>query len=211
MSSQAVWYLMRGSGVTALLLLTAVVVLGILTSRKTTLPTLPRFATMELHRSISLLAVIFLVIHVGTAVVDPYAQVGALDAVVPFLGSSQALMLGLGSLALDVFAAVIVSSVLMRHIGRRIWRTIHWFGYATWPLAFVHSLGMGSDSGTLWLRGVAVAMFVTIGSAVAWRMGDQRELVRRSNTLSSAARSPTASAPLSTAASPRLETSRRGG
>ena len=155
MSSNAVWYLMRGSGVTALLLLTAVVVLGILTSRKTTLPTLPRFATMELHRSISLLAVIFLVIHVGTAVVDPYAQVGALDAVVPFLGSSQALMLGLGSLALDVFAAVIVSSLLMRHIGRRVWRTIHWFGYATWPLAFVHSLGMGSDSGTLWLRALA--------------------------------------------------------
>jgi sulfoxide reductase heme-binding subunit YedZ len=174
MSSDAVWYLMRGSGVTALLLLTAVVVLGILTSRKTTLPTLPRFATMALHRSISLLTVIFLVIHVSTAVVDPDAQVRALDAVVPFLGSSQALMLGLGTLALDVFAAVIVSSLLMRHVGRRVWRTIHWFGYATWPLAFVHSLGTGSDSGTLWLRVLAVSMAVTIGAAVAWRVPIER-------------------------------------
>jgi sulfoxide reductase heme-binding subunit YedZ len=170
MSSDAVWYLMRGSGVTALLLLTAVVVLGILTSRKTSLPTLPRFATMALHRSISLLAVIFLVIHVSTAVVDPDAQVRALDTIVPFIGSWQALMLGLGTLALDVFAAVLVSSLLMRHIGRRVWRTIHWFGYATWPLALVHSLGIGSDSGTLWLRGLAAAMLVTIGAALAWRV-----------------------------------------
>ena len=82
MSSKAVWYLMRGTGVTSLLLLTGVVVLGILTSRKTSLPTLPRFATMTLHRSISLLAVLFLGIHVITAVADPYAQVRLLDTVV---------------------------------------------------------------------------------------------------------------------------------
>ena len=85
---------MRGSGVSALLLLTGVVVLGILTSRKTSLPSLPRFATMELHRSTSLLAVIFLALHVATAAIDPYAQVAVLDRAVPFLGSSQALMLG---------------------------------------------------------------------------------------------------------------------
>jgi methionine sulfoxide reductase heme-binding subunit len=191
----------------------------VLTARKTTLPTLPRFATMSLHRSISLLAVIFLAVHVGTAVADPYAQVRLVDTVVPFLGSWQALMLGLGTLALDAFAAVIVSSLLMRHVSRRVWRTIHWFGYGTWPLAIVHSLGIGSDSGALWLRALAVAMLASVGAAVVWRAPlprptarvDQRELARRSNTLSSAARNPTARAPLSTAASPRLETSRRGG
>jgi methionine sulfoxide reductase heme-binding subunit len=209
MTDKAIWYLMRGSGVTSLLLLTGVVVLGILTSRKTSLPTLPRFATMTLHRSISLLAVVFLAVHVGTAVLDPYAQVQLLDAVVPFLGSWQALMLGLGTLALDVFAAVIVSSLLMRHISRRVWRTIHWLGYGTWPLAFVHSLGVGSDSRALWLRAIAGASLATIAIAIGWRV--QRELLRRTNTLSRAARRPTASAPVSTAASPRLDTSSRGG
>jgi sulfoxide reductase heme-binding subunit YedZ len=211
--SNAVWYLMRGSGVTSLLLLTAVVVLGILTSRKTTLPTLPRFATMSLHRSISLLAVAFLTVHVATAVTDPYAQVRLIDAVVPFIGSWQSLMLGLGTLALDLFAAVIISSLLMRRLSRRVWRTIHWLGYGTWPLAFVHTLGIGSDSGTLWLRTLAALSLVAVGGALWWRVTavDQRELARRSNTLSSAERSPTASAPLSTAASPRLDTSRRGG
>lgn len=212
--TNAVWYLMRGSGVTTLLLLTGVVVLGILTSRKTSLPTLPRFATMSLHRSVSMLAMVFLTLHVVTAVLDPYAQVELLDTAVPFLGSWQALMLGLGTLSLDLLVAVMVSSLLMRHVSRRTWRTIHWLGYASWPLAFVHSLGTGSDAGTLWLRGLAVAMFATICAALYYRLeprADQRELVRRTNTLSSAARNPTASAPVSTAASPRRETSRVGG
>jgi sulfoxide reductase heme-binding subunit YedZ len=205
----AVWYLMRGSGVTALLLLTAVIVLGILTSRKTSLPTLPRFATMELHRSLSLLAVVFLTVHVLAAVLDPYAQVRLLDTVVPFVGSWQGLMLGLGTLSFDVFAAVIVSSVLLRHISRRVWRTIHWLGYGTWPLAFAHTFGTGSDSRTLWLRAIAATSVIAIAIALGWRV--QRPLLRRTKTLSSAARRPTASAPVSTAASPRLDTSRRGG
>jgi sulfoxide reductase heme-binding subunit YedZ len=169
--STAVWYLMRGSGVSAMLLLTGVVVLGILTSRKRSLPTLPRFATMELHRSVSLLAVVFLTVHVLTAVFDPYAQVRLVDVVVPFAGTAQALMLGLGTLALDMFAAVIVSSLLLRHISRATWRAIHWLGYGVWPLAFVHMLGMGSDSGTIWLRAIAFASLVAMALALAWRAG----------------------------------------
>jgi sulfoxide reductase heme-binding subunit YedZ len=168
--SNAVWYLMRGSGVTALLLLTGVVALGVMTSRKTSLPTLPRFATLTLHRSISLLAVVFLALHVVTAALDPYAQVRVVDTLLPFLGTWQAFWLGLGTLSLDLFVAVIVSSLLMKQIGRRAWRAIHWLGYATWPVAFLHSLGMGSDTGTPWLRALCVAMFGAVAAAVLWRV-----------------------------------------
>jgi sulfoxide reductase heme-binding subunit YedZ len=170
MADKAVWYLMRGSGVTALLLLTGVLVLGILTSRQTSLPTLPRFATMTLHRTVSLLAVAFLAIHVATAVIDPYAQVRLLDAAIPFASSWQALMLGLGTLSLDLLLAVLVSSLLLRRISRRTWRAIHWFGYGTWPLAFIHSLGMGSDSGTPWLRALAVTSLGAVTAALVWRL-----------------------------------------
>jgi sulfoxide reductase heme-binding subunit YedZ len=170
MTDRAVWYLMRGSGVTALLLLTGVVVLGVLTSRKTSLPTLPRFATMTLHRSISLLAVVFLAVHVGTAVVDPYAEVRLVDLVVPFAGRGHALWLGLGTLAVDMLVALVVSSLLMKHVKRRTWRTIHWLGYAVWPVAFLHSIELGSDAGAIWLRAVAIAMLAAIAAATAWRL-----------------------------------------
>jgi sulfoxide reductase heme-binding subunit YedZ len=189
MMNTAVWYLMRGSGVSALLLLTGVVVLGILTSRKRSLPTLPRFATMELHRSVALLAVIFLTVHVLTAVFDPYAQVRLIDVVVPFAGTAQALMLGLGTLALDLFAAVIVSSLLMRHISRTVWRTIHWLSYAMWPFAFVHTLGMGSDSGTIWMRGIAAACLAVTAYAVYRRI--DAEAAARDQRVSVTLRRPT--------------------
>jgi predicted ferric reductase len=171
--SNAVWYLMRGSGVSALLLLTGVLALGILTSRKTSLPTLPRFATMTLHRSVSLLAVVFLAVHVATAVLDPYAQVSIVDTILPFAGSWQPLWLGLGTLAFDLLAAVIVSSLLIKRIGRRTWRTIHWAGYATWPLAFLHAIEIGSDSGTPWLRALAVLSLATVVAALGWRLAPQ--------------------------------------
>src|SRR6202034_4419819 len=66
-SSTALWYASRATGVVALVLLTAVVLLGIMVNRQRRLPGLPRFATTSLHRSLSLLAVVFTVIHVVTA------------------------------------------------------------------------------------------------------------------------------------------------
>ncbi len=55
-----VWYLMRGSGVVSLLLLTAVSALGMATVSRWRPGRVPRFVTLGLHRNLSLLAVVFL-------------------------------------------------------------------------------------------------------------------------------------------------------
>ena len=68
MNSTALWYASRATGVVALLLLTAVMVLGILVNRQGRLPGLPRFGATSLHRSVSLLAAVFVAVHVATAV-----------------------------------------------------------------------------------------------------------------------------------------------
>ena len=72
----ALWYASRATGIVALLLLTAVLVLGMMVNRQGRLPGLPRFAVTGLHRNISLLSVVFLVIHVVTAILDPYVTIG---------------------------------------------------------------------------------------------------------------------------------------
>ena len=71
----AFWYASRATGVVALVLLTAVLVLGILVNRQGRLPGLPRFAVTSLHRNISLLAVAFIAVHVLTAVLDTYVSI----------------------------------------------------------------------------------------------------------------------------------------
>lgn len=166
----AVWFLMRGSGVVSLLLLTGVMALGIATRGGVRLGSLPRFATLALHRSLSLLSVVFIGIHVATAVIDPYAAVRLVDVVVPFAAASRPLLVGLGTLAVDLILALVVTGLLRGRIGRRTWRAIHWGAYATWPAAFVHAIGMGTDTPTLWLRLIGIACVALIGGCAAWRV-----------------------------------------
>jgi len=164
------WYLMRGSGVMTLILLTGVVVLGIATSNHAQLGRLPRFATLGLHRSISLLSVVFLTIHVVTAIVDPYAAVRIAQIVLPLPLGRYPVWLGLGALSLDVLGAVIVTSLLRHRLSRRVWKSVHWLSYASWPLAFTHSIGMGTDARSAWFLGVAITCTATIAAAILWRL-----------------------------------------
>jgi sulfoxide reductase heme-binding subunit YedZ len=165
----AAWYLMRASGVITLVLLTGVFVLGIATTRRWRGRTLPGFAVVSLHRSISLLAVAFLGMHVATALVDPYAAVGLAAVVVPFVAGKSALWVGLGAVSLDLTLALIATSLLRARIGLRVWRAVHWAAYLSWPVALFHSLGIGSDTGTVWMRAIAGVCTASVAGAVAWR------------------------------------------
>ena len=78
---ERLWYLTRGTGVVALLLLTAGVVLGVLTSTRWAPPRWPRFVVSGLHRNVTLLALAFVAVHVLTTVLDGYAPIRLRDAV----------------------------------------------------------------------------------------------------------------------------------
>ena len=79
------WYATRASGYTALVLLSATVVVGLVTSMRQSGRDWPRFVVQSLHRNLSLLVVVFLLIHIVTSVLDPFAKLTVLDAVVPFI------------------------------------------------------------------------------------------------------------------------------
>jgi methionine sulfoxide reductase heme-binding subunit len=168
--SNALWYLGRGSGVVSLVLLTVVVTLGIATRSGRRLPGLPAFAVAAVHRSASLLAVGFLGVHVGTLLFDPYAQLKLVDLVVPFLGSYRPVWLGLGTLGLDLIAALVATSLLRGRIGLRTWRAVHWAAYLCWPIAFAHALGTGTDAGRTWMWAIAGSCLATVLGAVGWRV-----------------------------------------
>jgi methionine sulfoxide reductase heme-binding subunit len=173
-NSLAVWYLMRASGVVTTILLTAVFSLGIATTKRWQPARLPRFVTTALHRNVSLLAVVFLALHVGTAVVDPYAHVGPAATVVPFTAGRSPLWVGLGAMSLDLMAALVATSLLRRHIGVRAWRAVHWAAYLAWPLALAHGLGMGSDARALWLETISGGCVAVVTGAVLWRLQGAR-------------------------------------
>ena len=150
------WYLSRGTGAVTLVLLTATVVLGIAgTLRWRPAAGLPRFLVDGLHRNLSLLVVVLLAAHVLTAVLDPFAHLRAIDAVVPLASAYRPLWLGLGALALDLLIALVVTSLVRARLGLRAWRAVHWVAYACWPVALLHGLGTGTDASAPWLQALA--------------------------------------------------------
>jgi predicted ferric reductase len=170
-SSTALWYASRATGVVALVLLTVVVLLGILVNRRGRLPGLPRFAGPSLHRSMSLLAVAFIAVHVATAIADPYVTIGIAAVLIPFTSPYEPLWLGLGAISLDMIIALVATSLARARIGRKTWRAVHWLAYACWPVALVHSVGSSTDMRSGWLLTLAICCTAAVLAVTCWRIG----------------------------------------
>ncbi|HYK96347.1 MAG TPA: ferric reductase-like transmembrane domain-containing protein [Candidatus Dormibacteraeota bacterium] len=170
MTTQILWFATRGAGIVSMLLFTAVVVLGVITTMRWQTERWPRFLTAELHRTVSLLSVVFLVVHILTAILDPFTNLGLAAALVPFASSYRPLWVGLGVVSVYLGVAVVVTSLLRERVGLRLWRAIHWLAYASWPLALLHTIGAGSDATATWMLVVDAACIVPVALAVAWRL-----------------------------------------
>ncbi len=168
---QLFWFVSRAAGLVSLVMLTLTVLLGITGKLRAVLPGLPRFVLAHLHRNLALLTLVFLTVHVTTAVIDPFAGIRWIDTVVPFVSSYRTFWLGLGVIAVELLAALVVTSLLRARIGLRAWRAVHGAAYVCWPVAVVHGLGMGGqDSRTPWVLGLTLGCVVLVAGALARRM-----------------------------------------
>lgn len=170
LSGPGLWYATRATGLVALLLLTASVLLGVLTAGRFASPRWPQFLTVGLHRSTALLACVFLILHVGTTVLDSYTSVPLSAAFIPFLSAYKRVWLGLGAVALDLLLALVVTSLTRGRLGYQGWRLVHWCGYGCWPVAVAHAVGAGTDEYTSWAVGLTIGCVTAVAAAVAWRL-----------------------------------------
>jgi sulfoxide reductase heme-binding subunit YedZ len=178
-TDSVLWYATRGAGIVSLLLITAVMVLGILTAIRWQVPSWPRFLTVGFHRNLALLSIVFLALHVVIAVIDPFTALGPIAALIPFGSPYRRLWLGLGVVAMDLGIALVLTSLVRTRLGQTAWRAVHWAAYAAWPLAMLHSIGTGSDTSALWMRLIYAACGAIVLGAVAWRASIQRPALRR--------------------------------
>lgn len=164
------WYATRGSGYAALLLLSAVVILGLFTSARWHSPTWPRFVSQSLHRNLSLLTVVFVAIHVVTSIADPFAGLTPQDAVIPFAAGYRPLWLGLGVISLELFVAIIATSLLRARLSWRAWQVVHLLAYVSWPVAVLHTIGTGTDTKSGWALLLDVACVGAVAITLVWRL-----------------------------------------
>jgi sulfoxide reductase heme-binding subunit YedZ len=169
MNDTILWYATRGAGVVSLVLLTVVVVLGITSAMRWQTPAWPRFLTTGFHRNLALLTLVFLAIHIVTAIVDPFTALGLNAALIPFSSSYRTFWLGLGAVAMYLLVAIVITSLLRPLLGYATWRIVHWLAYAMWPVALVHGFGTGTDRGFSWMLAIDGSCIIAVLLAVFWR------------------------------------------
>jgi hypothetical protein len=172
MNQAIMWYASRATGLIALVLFTASVVFGVLGAGRFASARWPRFAVAAVHRNVSLLAVVFLAAHIATSIIDPFAGIGWLDAIVPFGSIYHPFWLGLGAVASDLTVAIMITSLLRPRVHLRLWKLVHWTSYACWPLAVIHGIGTGpADFRLGWVVVLNGACVLAVIIALGWRVG----------------------------------------
>ena len=179
-----VWYVARGAGLAALLLLTISTAMGALISDRGRPST--RVIVQYVHRVAGALGLGLLALHIGTILADPWAKVGVTGALVPLSSSYRATWVALGSMAAYTFLLITVLGFARGRMAAspraaKVWRGVHALAYVGWAGSMMHGLKSGTDSSVGWVRwiylGCAVAV---IGSVVARcaMLARPRQLVR---------------------------------
>jgi sulfoxide reductase heme-binding subunit YedZ len=169
MTALVQYYAIRSSGVVVMVLYTLTVVLGLLNVSRVNSETWPRFVIDRVHRSASLLALVFLIIHILVTITDSFVSTPLAAVIIPFAHSYSTFWIGLGAAASDLMLAVTVTSLLRARVGHRLWRAVHWSAYAAWPLAMIHGIGAGTDTSAMWMLALDVICIGAVLCAVAFR------------------------------------------
>jgi predicted ferric reductase len=163
------WYTTRATGFVALILFTLVVALGTFVANRIGGTYVGRFELNELHRSISMVAIVFLVVHILSTLLDSYVPTGWFSAIIPLVSKYEPVHVALGAVAFDLILAVWVSSLLKARIANRSWRFIHWFSWLALASAITHSFLTGTDSRSSWGLTLGIACTAVALASALWR------------------------------------------
>ena len=180
MNEHVWWYLSRASGMVAALLLVGSLVLGVLLSTRALKPVDSPAWLREMHRWISLLAVVATGTHLAGLVADSYVHFGWREILVPGASSWQPAAVTVGVIALYLLALVWVSSVFMKRLPRRLWRGIHLLSYALVWTAIVHAGMAGTDVSNRVYQVVALLLTIMATTAAIVRVVLGRSAARAS-------------------------------
>jgi sulfoxide reductase heme-binding subunit YedZ len=167
---QAIWELIRASGVTAVVLLTVSVAMGISVNVRALDALMKRAWVNEAHGFLSVLSLAMIVFHLVLVVLNRHVPIGLVDSLVPGVAAWRPAALALGTAALYLTAVLVASSYLKPVIGHRAWRLIHYGGFLGWAMAMLHGVMAGTDSDVVWMQWLYLASFGAVLFLTAFRV-----------------------------------------
>jgi predicted ferric reductase len=168
--SQITWTAARAGGMTAYVLVTLGVALGLALSLRWQRPAWPRLITNELHRFVTLLSLVFITVHIAAVWVDPYLNFGWTDVFIPLAGHYRPIWTALGIVALYLVLAVWITTQLRSYIGYAWWRRLHGLAFAVYALSTIHGITAGSDTRTPWAVAIYCLALLVVGGLLQLRL-----------------------------------------
>jgi hypothetical protein len=188
-AAHAVTILRYYAGVCTLVATSLTVASGLLTTDRVLLAVRQRIWVQSAHRTLSMLSVVFLALHILTEVAG--GRISALAVVVPFAGG---LYTGLGTLAAYLMAMIAWTGLIRARFaggGRPwLWRVLHSVSYLCWPIALVHGLRAGRPP-AVWVT--ASYLLLALGVVIALLVRLHSDRVRRQRIRHQGQRVPTRS------------------
>jgi hypothetical protein len=164
------WDIARTGGFTAYILLTLSVAIGLALTLHWQSGRWPRIINSELHNFLTLLGLIFTVIHVLAVWIDPFTHFGWNEVFIPFLSHYRPIWMAFGIVALYLGLAIGLSTWLRPFIGYKLWRKLHVLTLLSFLLVTVHGIATGSDTRTWWGASIYLGSVLLIGTLLWMRL-----------------------------------------
>jgi predicted ferric reductase len=156
------WFVIRSSGLVAVVLLTVSVVLGLIGPR---LRPTARLTSISVHRAASVAGTLLIVAHIVLALLDTWIVLDWPAALLPGAAGWQRWGVALGALAVDLIIVILVTTAT-RLRTPRLWRRAHLLAYPVWALSVGHGLLVGTDGAAMRAVAMASAAVVLIGMSI---------------------------------------------
>lgn len=150
------WLASRASGITAFLLVSCSVTLGLAMATRLLRGRVKALTLVKAHEHLALAGLVAIAVHAITLLGDKWLRPGAGGVLVPFTMSYRPGFTGLGIIAAYLAAALGLSFYARRRIGAKRWRSLHRLTLLVYALGVIHTLGAGTDASTPWLRTILV-------------------------------------------------------
>jgi len=170
------WLLSRAAGVTSYALASIAVIAGLAMSGRASARPGGARALRATHEHAAIAALIFLVVHAGALLLDPWMHPGVAGIAVPGLIGYRPLAVAAGIVAAYMAALLGLSFYARSRIGAARWRSLHRLTIVAWALSVAHVLFAGTDASTIWLRMILAA---TVAPIIVLFVGRIREGRRR--------------------------------
>ena len=175
--SRVYWYMARSAGIVAYVLLWGSVAAGIMVGNKLLNGLVKPPVVFEVHKTLSILALIVGMFHGFILLGDTYMNFSVLDLLIPFRSPYQPFWVGLGILGLYLTAILVASFYIKKRIGQRAWRLLHYTSFGVWIMTSLHGIAAGTDTQSVLMKMLYAVAIVAVGYLLTYRIFTAKESV----------------------------------